>query len=285
VKRSMQWVNMTRDQAADHMGHTHLRRVVGTRAVRSYTHDMEAGRWRGETSPPIVLGPAGEVLDGNHRLSAFLASSLEVFPTWVLTTDDLDSILTIDTGKPRSLADQLLLRGHSHTIELQAMFNTSQTWKGGRKEHQLSRSEAVHWVEANPNAAKGAEIANQVRPGRSEVVRFPIGVVATLYDIACYAEGGDLVEEFAQGATAGTITFPLLSRYQQRMADHTNPRNGFRMRPNTIGFLVARVYLAWVNEETDLTKLFASRKTLEDLGGWYEWMRAMWPSRGGDLSP
>lgn len=282
TRSPMRWVELTRTQASEMLGQTHHRRPIGPTTVDRYADALTKGEWRGQYSSPIILDAAGGVLDGNHRLTAFLQSDLEIFGTWLIQGDDPDALLVIDTGKPRSLRDQLQLRGHSHSKELQALFYTARRWAGSSAVHsQTSRQSWVRWIEANPHAAKAAAVAaTSTKPsGSGSVVRFPIGTIACLYDIACYAEGGDSVEEFATGAAHGSITFPILSRLQQKLADHSNPRNTFRMSPEQVSYSVTRVYLAWLNEETDLTKLFATRKTLHDLPGWYDWMKAMWPER------
>lgn len=77
--------------------------------VQFYTKQMQTGRWQlnGDT---IRLDKNGYVLDGQHRLSACVASGVPL-TTYVLRGLDKDVFKTIDCGKGRSPADFLHIEG------------------------------------------------------------------------------------------------------------------------------------------------------------------------------
>ena len=87
-------------------------RVLSPRHSERWRREMEAGRWVSPHPQPIVLNKDGSrLLDGQHRLLAafhFQRQSKERIKFLICYVDDFDAIqLTMDTGKPRSIADHL----------------------------------------------------------------------------------------------------------------------------------------------------------------------------------
>ena len=84
-------------------------RTLGKRLVTRYAAEMTAGDWQmnGET---IKIAVNGDVLDGQHRLHACVLSNSS-FPCVLVYDLPTEVFRTIDSGKARTLADLLHLRG------------------------------------------------------------------------------------------------------------------------------------------------------------------------------
>lgn len=86
-------------------------RNIRRSAVQEYTDDLKAGRWR-MTPETIVLGKNGEIIDGQHRLTAVVAADA-IVPFMVVSNVDAELLKVIDTGHGRSTADVLGIGGLS----------------------------------------------------------------------------------------------------------------------------------------------------------------------------
>lgn len=98
----------------------HIRRVL----VGQFKRDINAGRWtlNGET---IKISESGNLLDGQHRLLAVIASGKSIQTLVVRGLHD-SAQESIDTGAHRTFGDVLRLRGENHYYTLAAM--TRQAW-------------------------------------------------------------------------------------------------------------------------------------------------------------
>jgi DNA repair protein RadD len=93
-------------------------RATNTAVVKRLAKDMKDGGWvfNGE---PIILDPAGNLLDGHHRLHACVLAGVP-FETLVVTGVANTAILTIDTGSSRDGTDVLEFAGHTKAKTLAA---------------------------------------------------------------------------------------------------------------------------------------------------------------------
>ncbi len=82
-------------------------RNIRKRVVKSYVEQMEDGLWE-MSAETIKLSPYGRLLDGQHRLTAVVESG-KAQTFLVVKGVKEKSILTIDDGAKRSLADALKL--------------------------------------------------------------------------------------------------------------------------------------------------------------------------------
>ena len=86
------WMLVSKQQASKWISKSHLNRTVNESVVDGYKRVMEAGLW--DTRPsqsPIALDRDGNLINGQHRLQAFVASSLPTLLLPVITncaTDD-----------------------------------------------------------------------------------------------------------------------------------------------------------------------------------------------------
>lgn len=86
---------------------TRNRSVLKTR-VEVLVAAIEAGQWK-LTHQGIAIGPDGDVIDGQHRLTAIARAGVTV--PILVTNLDGDVFDVIDSGRPRGPADTLRLNG------------------------------------------------------------------------------------------------------------------------------------------------------------------------------
>jgi len=276
---SIHLTEITRNQAEIWLGQTDLNRSISDRAIGFMTKDMDDGRWQSAVAPPIFIDEVtGSVLDGQHRLRAFLKSSKPVFTSY-LAEVPRRSIEVIDTGRSRTLADTLRIRGHVNTQAKSAWLNRGVQWAFGVKvSHVLTRQDQVQIIESSPNVEKASEVGGAMRSGHSrKILHIPTGTTACLWDMQEYANGGDAVLEFIKQVQSNQGLDELMSRLQVKLLDASNPRSKLTMSPDTISYLVARVYNSWANDE-ELTKMYARRQAVEELPGYTEWVEANFPT-------
>ncbi len=270
--------NITPRQAEQMLATPVRNRPIRERVWKLFARDMAAGRWVTEASPPILIDKdTGGVLDGRHRLLA-VADQLGdfVFVADVREVDKL-AITVIDTGTPRSLSDTLTIEGHEDVTAKSAFLNTAAWWGMSSTASQvLSRSEQVAWLEANPNlqpiVAFGRKLRN--RP-KTDVLTLPVGTLMTLWDVVEFSFGGNEIEHFAFTWLDGDHGNDMLKRAAKTIRDSRNPRSKVNLSARQLSFLLARVCVAWLNEEK-LTKLYARRRSLETVPGYAEWVHERW---------
>jgi hypothetical protein len=88
-------------------------RGVSAARVDALVRDILADQWR-VTGEPIILDAVGNILNGQHRLTAIVKSGRPV-TTMLVTGIDAGVIDAIDTGRPRRTADILRIRGVNGT--------------------------------------------------------------------------------------------------------------------------------------------------------------------------
>lgn len=82
-------------------------RNIQTNRVTRYAKEMLSGRWT-ENGDPIRFDVEGNLIDGQHRLSAVVSASMQQ-SFLVVKNVEHDAIYTIDTGKVRNAGDILAI--------------------------------------------------------------------------------------------------------------------------------------------------------------------------------
>ncbi len=109
-------------------------RPISENAVAKYTQEMLAGRFV-DNAKGLVFGVSGNLLDGQHRLSACVRAN-KPFPTtitWGVPDEYFD---TIDDCNLRSLADVLHIKGETSSILLAAGVRFLWEYATGQIEHK-----------------------------------------------------------------------------------------------------------------------------------------------------
>jgi hypothetical protein len=110
TKMRIERMNITPEVAKEILkGNTH-NRFTNTRLLKTLTAAFEQGEYR-FNGQPIQISRDGVLLDGQHRLLACVASGVTI-DCLVIWDADPESQETMDTGRARSVADILRLRGY-----------------------------------------------------------------------------------------------------------------------------------------------------------------------------
>jgi hypothetical protein len=112
-------VEFTPELAAQYLGRVNVQRRLKPTTVAGYASDMMAGRWEEDTNA-IVLNDDGDLVNGQHRLTAVVQSDCTV-GFWVRRGAPLESILRMDQGAPRAGGDQLAILGMTSGHQLHAI--------------------------------------------------------------------------------------------------------------------------------------------------------------------
>lgn len=110
-KPSVKEITITPDQAAAMLRRNLTNRRVDKNQVQQYADDMSAGRWKNVSM--IIFDRNGCLIDGQHRLMALVKAQATI-PFVVKTGAPPEAIDVIDSGKKRSAADALTIRGVRH---------------------------------------------------------------------------------------------------------------------------------------------------------------------------
>lgn len=113
-------------------------RRLSERAVDKYAADMRAGRWL-ENGSTIVMGKTGQILDGQHRLHAIVKADVPISMVVVSGVDDA-AFSTIDTGRPRTVADVLTVMGYPNANVLAAV---ARSWLVYSDTHAFAQAPTV----------------------------------------------------------------------------------------------------------------------------------------------
>lgn len=110
----VKWQLVTKSMAAKWLGKAHSNRKLNNSVVDAYKRVMEAGLW--DTRPsqsPIAIDSTGNLINGQHRLSAFAESSLDSLLFPIITGCNPDDYRLFDQDiYVRSRAAQFQGRPH-----------------------------------------------------------------------------------------------------------------------------------------------------------------------------
>ena len=104
---SMKKILVTPEIANKLLENNKTNRNISNDVVRTYVRDMAAGNWK-QSSTPLSIGTNGQLLDGQHRLTAVIKANKSI-PMWVCYNVPNDAIF--DTGKNRTVQDILKMDG------------------------------------------------------------------------------------------------------------------------------------------------------------------------------
>lgn len=146
-----------------------VNRRMDDKVSARYARDMRAGEWR-VTGEAICIDANGDLRQGQHRLKACVAAGVPFF-TLVVRGIEPESQLAMDSGKKRSLNDQLALLGEKNASDLATVIGLCWAYDRDVLPHRSltpSRSEALAWLRENE------EVRNSVAIGKRVGTSLPI---------------------------------------------------------------------------------------------------------------
>jgi len=163
------WETIDPKQAEQMLRQNVVNRHVREQKVKQYMRDMVNDRWNEETGEPIIFDTEGNLVDGQHRLTALLKAG-KTMKFLVVRGVNKRAQRTINTGAPRTVADQLHIeQGQPNAALLAAIARNvyrieNDMMAGGTT---ISTEEILDTIERHPELAHSTEIAAASRGGRS----------------------------------------------------------------------------------------------------------------------
>jgi hypothetical protein len=231
-------VDVIPQMAREFLSHNRANRNIRRRVVDAYARDMKEGRWHWN-GDPIRFDEKGNLIDGQHRLSAIVESGATIRCT-VIRDLPMDVRVTIDSGLVRRPGDVLAMNGLTDPHLVAAVARKVQmftrTGKLGGTNLQLTASEVVAQAD-DEDVRESALWASRHRiPG------LPPSVAGFCHWLLRHRDS-EAAEVFFDGLATGARLDPddpvLLLRETVRERD---PRT---MVPDGYATLVVRAWNAW----------------------------------------
>ena len=238
-------VLITPDQALEWLEQTNTNnRKLSQKHVDRLARDMTDGKWV-LTHSGIAFGPDGILLDGQHRLWAICMSGMSV-EMFVWRGVEPQSMMAIDAGKSRSLADILNIAGENGDVSKSDLATLRAMLGGYGNPPILSPSEASEAMRRHHDAIAFA-VANlpTVTSARGVNTAITRAVVARAY----YSVDRAMLKDFCRKLTTGIVTsgdegiVVLLRQHLQE-----NRGGSYSLRVQRYG-KVQRVLAAWLKGE------------------------------------
>lgn len=183
---SLPIVEITPELAAQWLERNTRNRSIRQHKVEAYAAAMQRGEWR-ESRDPIEFDLSGNLINGQHRLSAIIKSGLTIRNP-VRTDVPIADMAVIDTGLSRKASDLLQLTGHSNSTGLAATAKTWYLWhttpsltmlRAGSK--VVNNELILRIVEDQPDMIHSVEYINRLK-GQFNLVP-PAAMAAVHYEI------------------------------------------------------------------------------------------------------
>jgi hypothetical protein len=179
---------ITPEKAAELLANNPTNRPIRGNHVAKIARDMKSGDWQ-VNGDAIRLNGSGELIDGQHRLSACIRSGVP-FETLVITGLPVSVRSTIDDGATRKHGDRLAMNGHKYGSILSAASKMLIFIANGTGLVQVSTSEMDRALEKNP----GLE-ASIAKVGASKAFGSK-GTIAAFHYITSEIYGENLADEW-----------------------------------------------------------------------------------------
>lgn len=257
------------------LGRNKKNRTIRQGVVARYRADMLEGRWT-FAADPIRFDTAGNLIDGQHRLTALSELEDVTIPMLVVRGLPADAQDVMDQGVKRTPGDQLALHGVRDANRIAAAVKQFIAWDAGylfrdnKVIAQITATRIVEWVEANPGDVEFLQrLGNLCRQNDAPPsVAGAIGIAFGRIDAEKAVEFFTLL---ARGA--GTAGHPIVTLDKRLQATR---RNGVKMpaRDYLAFFIIA--WNAWC-EGREMAKFQRPR------GG--RWTEENFPVPSGSGSP
>lgn len=197
--------------------------------VEAITRDILDGNWVFDGSP-IRVSADGELLDGQHRLAAVHRAGVSVVSLLIMGLDR-DTSITMDSGKSRTLADQLKMQGEKSSTNLssviKACYSTERDGFLSDRLRVMSNQEALRFLEDNPDVREALAVGRRTS---SAFPAIPTSVAGGLYFLFSRVDKEDadfFFEKLAQGAhEEGSPILALREALISKKVSTKNSRGG-----------------------------------------------------------
>lgn len=200
AKPTPSYVTVTPDTARRWLEHNDINRRIRNAKVNQYASDMANGRWTFNTDA-ICFAPDGTLLNGQHRLSAVVASGATV-TMLVLRNLPPGAMCNIDTGIVRSPRDAVDFEMRDETQGKNGDLISAAARLGilvtdgricrDRAVQAISRGELIAFIKANPDLHASVSIASSTRKS----IYCPASVLCVSHWMISRRNGSELANYF-----------------------------------------------------------------------------------------
>ena len=235
-------VVVTPDQALEWLEKTNTNnRKVSDKHVQRLARDMTDGKWV-LTHAGIAFDPEGTLLDGQHRLWAICFSGVAI-EMFVWRNVHPESMMAIDCGKPRTMADILNIAGENGDVCSYRLAALRAMLGGFANPPLLSPSETSEALRRHQDAI-GFALAQlpTVVSARGVNTATTRAVVARAY----YSVDRAMLKDFCRKLTTGIVTSAdegVVVLLRQHLQENRGSSYGQRMQRYG---KVQRVLSAWL---------------------------------------
>lgn len=172
---------ITPELATEYLSKNVKNRKLKDSTVSFYTNEMKKGQWK-LTGDAIQFSSTGELLDGQHRLSAIIkyGQPVEMFVAEGLQPEAFE---VMDTGKVRTAADVLSMHGQESANNIAAIIRFIMMFKKGiysgyTRDVSISHSDILEFSKAHPDIE---ELLAFVRNVYRDFRYMPVSMIGGLY--------------------------------------------------------------------------------------------------------
>jgi hypothetical protein len=246
-------VELTPTAAGEILERNTRNRSLRENYVRKLAGAMERGEWvvNGE---PIQIADNGDLLNGQHRLSAIVASGMTV-PMLVVRGLTPATQMTMDAGTRRNLSDILALHGESDTTNLGAALGMLHRYRNGDRLDNSGRTaptatEALALLDSEP------EIREYVQLGRRAFrdTRMRVSVAACLAYLFEEVDPGEGKRFFKVLGNAANEPQTSPVRALRSLLERHRDERTYRLSTYVLSALTIKAFNAW-REAREMTLL------------------------------
>ena len=229
--------------------------------IKDYAADMESGKWK-QTHEPIAFDWHGNLVDGQHRLKAIIASSKTLSSVLVVRNVDPDTRYYCDQGKSRTPGDHLSISGMNYrTNDIAATVRCMIGGLNGPNANEVPTGQDL--TQAATLYQEGALFAISAFPSnRRLITTAPVkGVIARAY----YYENKARLQKFCDIIFSGIITREedgMAVLFRNFCFQNAGVRNGSSVIE--LYAKAARALKGFINEEK-LTRLHSAEEEYWEL--------------------
>jgi len=165
--------------------------------VSKYASDISKNQW-GDTAETIKIAENGNLIDGQHRLSAIVQSDKSVSLYVAYNVPD-SAFKVIDSGAARTATDVISLVGHKNASILSSASRILIPYFKDRilllNGARVTNTDILEFVDKNPDLQKYATKANLLR---KEGLGSPASALASFYLIDRFSESKSKLDGFIE---------------------------------------------------------------------------------------
>lgn len=237
-------VEVTPADAREILDRNTRNRALREEYVRKLAGAMERGEWM-VNGEPIQIAEGGELLNGQHRLSAILASGVTV-PMLVVRGLPPNTQRTMDGGTRRNLSDVLALHGQSDTTNLGAMLGMLHRYRNGDRLDGSGRTaptatEALVLLEKEPSIKEYLPLGRKV----SRVTHMRVSVSALLAYLFDEVDSGEGTKFFDALCNASTEPQGSSIRALRSILERTRAERTYKLSTYVLCALTIKAFNTW----------------------------------------